>query len=301
MEVLAAVSSWVISSACNVQVGGNHWLRSMCGPGNQSIAALMSKLSEQAEVHFPGESTYKGATDRWSTLKAPNPTFVVVPATENDVAESVKFANSLTLPYLAVNSGHGAIITQGRMKYGMEIWMDKLKTIKINPDGKTATIGGGARSKAVTDTLWAAKKQTVTGGCECTSILGPGLGGGHGFLQGRHGLIADQFVSMNIVNADGELKTVSQKSDPDMWWALQGAGHSFAIVTSVTSKIYNITHFDWAYQSFMFTGDKVKGLYQNINDYLLKNGSQSVDMMNYSFFFSNPAVDPNKASLFCAK
>lgn len=141
-----------------------------------------------------------------------------------------------------------------------------------------------------------ADPSSVTGGCECTSILGPGLGGGHGFLQGRHGLISDQFVSMNIVDADGNLKTLTKDSDPDLWWAMQGAGHNFGIVTSVTSKIHDIVHKDWAYQSFVFTGDKVEGLYQNINEKLLKNGTQLVDVINYSFFINFPAADPDKVS-----
>jgi len=130
----------------------------------------------------------------------------------------------------------------------------------------------------------------VTGGCECVSLLGPGLGGGHGFLQGRRGLISDQFVSLNMVMADGKLRTIDKKSD--LWWAVQGAGHNFGIVTSVTSKIYDIQYRQWAFRSYMFTGDKVEGLYSNINKYLLKGGTQSVDVINYSFFFNLPTLDP---------
>lgn len=132
----------------------------------------------------------------------------------------------------------------------------------------------------------------MTGGCECTSILGPGLGGGHGFLQGRYGLISDQFISMNIVLADGSMKTIDKNSD--LWWGMQGAGHNFGIVTSVTSKIYDVKHRNWVYESFVFTGDKIEALYEGINEHLLKNGTQPVDIMNYSFFFNNPDVDPTK-------
>jgi hypothetical protein len=32
----------------------------------------------------------------------------------------------------------------------------------------------------------------------------------------------------------------------DLWWAIKGAGHNFGIVTSVTSKTYDIEHKDWA-------------------------------------------------------
>lgn len=194
---------------------------------------------------------------------------------------------------MAVNGGHGAITTVGEMKNGIQIWMDKLNTVTVSKDGKTAKIGGGTLSKAVTDTLWAAGKQTVTGGCECTSIMGPGLGGGHGFLQGRYGLVADQFVSMDMVMHDGKCKTITEKDD--LWWAMKGAGHNFGIVTSVTSKIYDIKHRDWAYRNFIYTGDKVEALYENINKHLGQDGNQPVDIVNYSFFFNFAAIDPNNS------
>lgn len=46
------------------------------------------------------------------------------------------------------------------MKSGVEIYLDQLNSIKVSKDGQTAKIGGGTRSKAVTDTLWDAGKQT---------------------------------------------------------------------------------------------------------------------------------------------
>ena len=97
--------------------------------------------------------------------------------------------------------------------------------------------------------------EIVTGCCEATSLLGPGLGGGHGFLQGKYGLISDQFASARIVLADGTVKNVSsESSDPDLWWALQGAGHNFGIVTSVTMKIHDALNEDiWSFESYVYT------------------------------------------------
>ncbi|RYP61604.1 hypothetical protein DL769_007637 [Monosporascus sp. CRB-8-3] len=290
MEVITAVAAWALSTAC-CNVPNGSWLGALCPRGDEA-ANLAARLSSKAEVYFPGSDGFAAATTRWSALSTPGVGIVVVPGVENDVAETVKYANEKKRPFLAVTGGHGAITTVGRMQGGVQIWMNRLSSVDIAEDGKTAKIGGGTLSKAVTDVLWAAGKQTVTGGCECTSILGPGLGGGHGFLQGRYGLISDQFVSMNIVLADGSMRTIDKSSD--LWWAMQGAGHNFGIVTSVTSKIYDIQHRAWAYESFVFTGDKVEGLYEGINQHLLKNGTQPVDVINYSFFISVPDIDPAK-------
>ncbi|KAI0883287.1 FAD binding domain protein [Annulohypoxylon maeteangense] len=289
MEVIAAVAAGAIASACQNAVLSS-WLVSIC-PQRDYAKELGERLSRNAHIYTPGSDNFAAATTRWSAAHAPEAKLVVIPSIENDVAETVKYANELGMPYLAVNGGHGAIKTVGKMKNGIQIWMHQLNGVELSEDETQAKIGGGAKTKAVTDALWAAGKQTVTGLCECTSILGPGLGGGHGVLQGRYGLVSDQFVSMNIVLADGSLRTIDESSD--LWWAMKGAGHNFGIVTSVTSKIYDIIHRDWAYESFIFTGDKVEALYENINSHLPNGGSLPVDIMHYSFFFNNPEVDPN--------
>jgi hypothetical protein len=43
----------------------------------------------------------------------------------------------------------------------------------------------------------------ATGACLCTGIMGPLLGGGHGLLQGQHGLLTDQLIKARIVLANG--------------------------------------------------------------------------------------------------
>ncbi|CAI6333726.1 unnamed protein product [Periconia digitata] len=258
----------------------------VCG----SAVELAARLSPDAKVYGPNDSNFASVTARWSTYSAPGFAFSVEVATEQDVAETVKFANENNTPYLAVNNGHGAIITVGKMQEGIQIHMRGLNSVKIADDGKTADFGGGILAKEVIDGLWAKNKQTVTGNCHCVSLAGPGLGGGHGMLQGRHGLISDNFVSLKLVTADGTITKVDK--DHELWWAMQGAGHNFGIVTSITSKIYDTNRPLWAYASFIFTGDKVEELYTNINEKLLKDGNQEVDIINYSYFTMDPTVDP---------
>ncbi|RYP58486.1 hypothetical protein DL769_008937 [Monosporascus sp. CRB-8-3] len=278
LQVVTAVAALAVTSACQTL-----WSRDV------DYKALSKKLSSSARVYYPGSDDFEEASTRWSNLDIPTVNIIVVPSTENDVVETVKFANNKKLPFLAYNSAHGAITTLGKMTRGIEIYMDQLSRVDVAKDGKTVTIAGGTKSKLVTDTLWKAGKQTVTGACECVSYLGPGLGGGHGWLQGRHGLIADQFESMNIVLANGTLATINSGSE--LWWAVKGAGHNFGIVTSVTSKIFDIEHKDWAIEIITFKGDKVEELYDAANRHLLKNGTQPTDVINWSYWFNDPDAD----------
>jgi FAD/FMN-containing dehydrogenase len=201
----------------------------------------------------------------------------------------IKFANKNSVPFLAVNGFHGSISTLGDMSSGIQILLTKLNGIKIASDGKTATIGGGVRSKDLT-------VSTVTGTCECVSYLGPGLGGGHGWLQGRYGLISDQFLSMRIVLANGDVKIVSKNDILDnLYWSMKGAGHNFGIVTEVTSKIYDLQRPDYALQTLVFTGDKVEQVYDLANKlwYTTGNGIP-VDLINWSYWFYDPNLDAAK-------
>ncbi|KAI5460754.1 hypothetical protein BGZ63DRAFT_387709 [Mariannaea sp. PMI_226] len=277
---LALLAGWSATSCAKTPVSNSE----VEGKYPDDLDGLAKKLSKLAKIVFPGSDQFDNASARWSVLNAPHVNFVVIPATEEDVSETVKYANKKRLPFLAYNTAHGAITTLQRMDHGIEIYLNQLSYVDIAHDGKTVKIGAGTQSKTVTDTLWAAGKQTVTGTCECVSYMGPGLGGGHGWLQGHHGIIADQWVSLNVVLADGSQQTIDKKSD--LWWAMKGAGHNFGIVTSVTAKIYDIQHRHWAIEAMVFSGDKVEDVYQCANDHLLNKQPEGV--INWSYWLNNP-------------
>ncbi|TVY54562.1 FAD-linked oxidoreductase azaL [Lachnellula cervina] len=259
----------------------------------QNYAQLAKQLSNTAQIYQPGTAAFNAAVLRWSNYSTPVANVVVVPGTENDVVQTVKFANQHSLPFLATNGVHGSITTLGKMTRGIEIHMSQLNSIVVAQDGSTATIGGGVMSKNLTDALWAVGKQTVTGTCECVGYMGPGLGGGHGWLQGRHGLVSDQYVSLNVVLANGSLITVNEHSE--LFWAMKGAGHNFGIVTSVTSQIYDIQHPNYAMETLIFSGSKVEAVYALANQQWLTNGAtMPVDLINWSYWYFDPTTDAEK-------
>ena len=97
---------------------------------------------------------------------------------------------------------------------------------------------------------------------------------------------------MNVVLADGNLKTIDAKSD--LWWAMQGAGHNFGIVTSVTSKIYDIENTDWAIETVVLSGDKVEAIYEAANEVFINNDTQSAKIHNWSYWQNDASLDAEK-------
>ena len=57
-----------------------------------------------------------------------------------------------------------------------------------------------------------------TGGVvSTTGISGLSLGGGLGWLMGKHGLTCDTLLSADIVTADGKFLTASPTENPDLF------------------------------------------------------------------------------------
>jgi hypothetical protein len=103
VEVITAVAAWVITSACqNVPVARN-WLRGV-SPRGVDVNALAQKLSSTAKIYHPGSVEFEEASARWSVLDAPQVNVVVVPGTENDVAETVNFLTPPLSPHFLYGS-----------------------------------------------------------------------------------------------------------------------------------------------------------------------------------------------------
>lgn len=105
--------------------------------------------------------------------------------------------------------------------------------------------------------------------------MGPALGGGHGRLQGLHGLVADNMLHLNVVLADGSTIAVNETSHKDLFWAMKGAGHNFGIVTSVDVKIYPSLNPTWHWHNYLWAEDKLERVFKELNK-LQDNGDGPV-------------------------
>jgi FAD binding domain len=182
------------------------------------------------EVILPGAPGYDAA--RRPALAGYDdirPAAVVRCRSAEDVAEALAFTRGAGLPAVARSGGHDFA---GRSTTtGVVIDVGPLAEISI-ADG-VATIGAGARLGAVYDAL-AAHGRTIAAGCGPeVGIAGLVLGGGLGLLGRTHGLTCDQLLGAQVVLPGGRVVACDEQHDPDLFWALRGAGsEGFGVATS---------------------------------------------------------------------
>ncbi|KAK3292854.1 FAD binding domain-containing protein [Chaetomium fimeti] len=247
------------------------------------IEQLGPQLSAASTIFGQDDDRWENATERWQAAYQPSFSVVVEPATEADVPVVVKYANAQGIPFLAANRRHGSTKTLGKLKNGIEISLSQLTAIEIAEDQESAFFEGGVWDGQVVDALWEQGFVTGTGSCACVSLMGPGLGGGHGRYQGFYGLIIDMLISMNVVLADGSTITVNETSHPDLWWAMRGAGHNFGIVTSFQAGIHRRTVDEWYIKEYVYTQDKLESLFAVLNEQQ-EDGGQPKELMNLALF-----------------
>ncbi|KAL4881682.1 FAD-binding domain-containing protein [Aspergillus karnatakaensis] len=256
----------LVSASQNAAQSYPHTLATRSWSEAEVKSELGPRLSRKASIIGPSNPQWLNTTTWWNPAAAPTISLVVQVAEEDDVATTVQYCNENDISFFAANSKHGFTVTQTQFE-GVLIDLSLLTAITVSRSGKTATIQGGTVGGEVLATLWEKGYVTVTGAGYCPGYIGLSLGGGNGHLKGAYGMVADNFVKMRIVLANGRTVTASKTSNYDLFWAMRGAGQNFGIVTSVESKIYPRPTTDWFWKTYVFTQDQLETVFETLNTF----------------------------------
>ncbi|KAH0838928.1 FAD binding oxidoreductase [Fonsecaea pedrosoi] len=207
---------------------------------DDDISSLKSLLaSTKAAVLTPQDASYAASIKRWSNAAEKPAGVVVVPTTADEVAVAVKFAADKGIDLAVKGGGHstaGVSSTHGGLLIDLNTGM---KRVDVDLDRKVFLIQGGAAWGDVDQAGVKHGLATVGGTVADTGVGGLTLGGGYGWLSGQRGLAIDNLVECTVVLATGEIKKASAQENPDLFWALQGAGQNFGVVTEFVLKAYD--------------------------------------------------------------
>jgi FAD/FMN-containing dehydrogenase len=137
-----------------------------------------------------------------------------------DIAETIRFGRRHGIHVVPRSGGHsfaGYSSTTG-------ILLDVTELNHVVVADGLAVVGAGARLGAVAAGLGAHGLVIPTGSCPTVGIAGTMLGGGHGILGRMYGLACDHLESALVVLADGTSVECDEGHEPELFWALRGAG-----------------------------------------------------------------------------
>ena len=179
----------------------------------------------------PGDFGY--ARVRSTYMRGGAPGLVLRVTSVPQVADALAFARDQAGVAMSVRSGGHGISGRSTNDGGIVIDVSALNTIEIVDQAtRRVRLGPGARWMDVAAALaphgWALSSGDYGG----VGVGGLATAGGIGWLVREHGLTIDHLRSAQIVLADGTVETASPVQNPDLFWAIRGAGANFGIVTS---------------------------------------------------------------------
>jgi hypothetical protein len=190
------------------------------------------------EVITPEDEAYEPARQLWNAMIDKRPGLILRPRTVDDVVIAVTVARENGLE-LAVRGGGHSVSGRAMSHGGITVDLRHLRQVKVDVENKLAHVSGGCLLGDV-DAATGPHGMIVPAGIMSeTGVAGLSLGGGIGWFSRKHGLTCDNFVSLEVVLAGGEVVEASATSHPDLFWALKGGGGAFGIVTRFTYRAYD--------------------------------------------------------------
>lgn len=102
-------------------------------------------------------------------------------------------------------------------------------------------------------------------------------------------------MSARLVVPSGDVVTVSEEENADLFWAIRGAGHNFGLVAEWTFRIYDVNPQapKWSYEIFVFSPDKLEALFSLHNE---MQKTQPAHAIHWCYIVKVPEINPDHVS-----
>ncbi|MES2443814.1 MAG: FAD-binding oxidoreductase [Pseudomonadota bacterium] len=206
------------------------------GPNLAQLAGELQR-SLSGKVLLPGDPGFADQAQIDNGRVQLSPVMIVLVDSVGDVSKTLRFAQRCGLRLTVKGGGHSAT---GYCLNSGGIVIDFALMNAMRLEGDTLKVQAGARWIDIYNYLQDKGEGLIPigGGCAPVGVSGFVLGGGYSFASRSYGLSIDNLISLTVVGADGEVRTVSAEStsreDIDLFWACRGGGGgNFGVVVDL--------------------------------------------------------------------
>ena len=193
----------------------------------------------RGEVLGMADAGYDEARKVWNGMIDKRPAVIVRCAGVSDVIDAVNVARNQSM-LVAIRGGSHSAAGLAMCDNGLVIDLSRMKGARVDPATRTVQAQAGMLWADLDRETQAFGLATTGGTVSNTGISGLTLGGGLGWLMGKHGLACDNVLSVDLVTAEGRFVTASETEHTDLFWALRGGGGNFGVATSFTFQLHEV-------------------------------------------------------------
>jgi FAD/FMN-containing dehydrogenase len=220
-------------------------------PAGAACAAALGHLRNPFYVgDQAGGTQVSGWLDAWQPAAS---RYAVACRTPADAVAAVNFGRERNLRLVVKGGGHSYQGTSNASD-SLLIWTRAMHAIQLR-DGfvgrdceghyapvPAVTVESGAVWMDVYDAVTTqAGRYVQGGGCATVGVAGLVQSGGFGSFSKRYGSAASSLLEAEIVTADGQLRVVNARRDPELFWALRGGGGgSWGVITKLTLRTHEL-------------------------------------------------------------
>lgn len=190
-------------------------------------------------ILVPGDKSFESTKSACNLRTVLTPTVRVLCKTAEAVSVCVQWATQNNVP-LAMRAG-GHSYEGFSQSTGLVIDTRLMNDITLTSNNSNVQMGSGALLGQVYKKLSTKGKALPAGSCPTVGVTGHTTGGGYGLLARPLGLACDSLLSIEMVNAEGQIITANAQQNADLFWACRGGGGgSFGIITQLLFKTHDV-------------------------------------------------------------
>jgi FAD/FMN-containing dehydrogenase len=204
-------------------------------PTREISEALLQRM--RGPVLDRNHPDYDAARRVWNGLIDRHPAVIARCADTADVVEAVEVARRFR-PVVSIRGGGHQVGGSAVCDDGLVIDLSTMRGVHVDPVARTARVQAGARWADVDRATQLFGLAAPGGEVSPTGVAGFTLGGGLGRIMRAYGLASDNVRSLEIVTADGVVRTASRTEHTDLFWAARGGGRGLGVVTSFEFELH---------------------------------------------------------------
>ncbi|WP_022891663.1 FAD-binding oxidoreductase [Agromyces subbeticus] len=205
----------------------------MTSSPDAALLGLRSELS--GSIVLPGDVDYDSARTPWNLSVDQRPAAIAVPADVDDIRAVLRVATALNLGVTTQPNGHAA---SADLSDVVVIRPSHFDEIVVDETARLLRVGAGVNWGRALERLDGTGLIALAGSNPEVNVVALAINGGQSMFSRRYGLTARSIVAVELVDASGELRRVTDADDAELIWALRGGGGLFGVITAIELALY---------------------------------------------------------------